>query len=202
MNLIGEVEGRTCVLVDDIVDTAGTLCKAAEALKKNGANKVVAYATHAVLSGSAIENIPTRSLMNWWLPTVFRCVKRPLNVARSALFHSANCSVSRCVVSATKNLSAPCLTRTFDYSFGFANKHCCNRLISEALNLRFRSGRGLFWHNLETIMSTDLTLQAKGREDTGKGASRRLRRLAGEIQPSFTVVVRKNQHRLAWFTKM
>ena len=57
MNLIGEVEGRTCVLVDDIVDTAGTLCKAADALKSNGANKVVAYATHAVLSGKAIENI-------------------------------------------------------------------------------------------------------------------------------------------------
>ena len=57
MNLIGEVEGRTCVLVDDIVDTAGTLCKAAEALKKNGAIKVVAYSTHAVLSGGAIENI-------------------------------------------------------------------------------------------------------------------------------------------------
>jgi len=62
MNLIGEVEGRTCVLVDDIVDTAGTLCKAAEALKKNGAIKVVAYSTHAVLSGSAIENIQNSQL--------------------------------------------------------------------------------------------------------------------------------------------
>jgi len=62
MNLIGEVEGRTCVLVDDIVDTAGTLCKAAEALKKNGATKVVAYSTHAVLSGSAIENIKKLAL--------------------------------------------------------------------------------------------------------------------------------------------
>ena len=62
MNLIGEVEGRTCVLVDDIVDTAGTLCKAAEALKKNGATKVVAYSTHAVLSGSAIENIKNSQL--------------------------------------------------------------------------------------------------------------------------------------------
>jgi ribose-phosphate pyrophosphokinase len=62
MNLIGEVEGRTCVLVDDIVDTAGTLCKAAEALKKNGATKVVAYATHAVLSGKAIENIKNSQL--------------------------------------------------------------------------------------------------------------------------------------------
>jgi len=62
MNLIGEVDGRTCVLVDDIVDTAGTLCKAAEALKKNGAAKVVAYATHAVLSGGAIDNINNSQL--------------------------------------------------------------------------------------------------------------------------------------------
>ena len=64
MNLIGEVEGRTCVLVDDIVDTAGTLCKAAEALKEYGARKVVAYATHAVLSGNAIDNIANSKLDN------------------------------------------------------------------------------------------------------------------------------------------
>ena len=64
MNLIGEVEGRTCLLIDDIVDTAGTLCKAAEALKKFGADKVVAYATHPVLSGKAIENISNSSLDN------------------------------------------------------------------------------------------------------------------------------------------
>ena len=57
MNLIGEVEGRTCLLVDDMVDTAGTLCKAAKALKAHGAAKVVAYCTHAVLSGRAVENI-------------------------------------------------------------------------------------------------------------------------------------------------
>ena len=62
MNLIGEVEGRTCLLIDDIVDTAGTLCKAAEALKKFGAEKVVAYATHPVLSGKAIDNITNSSL--------------------------------------------------------------------------------------------------------------------------------------------
>jgi ribose-phosphate pyrophosphokinase len=64
MNLIGEVEGRTCLLIDDIVDTAGTLCKAAEALKKFGAEKVVAYATHPVLSGKAIDNISNSSLDN------------------------------------------------------------------------------------------------------------------------------------------
>ena len=57
MNIIGEVEGRTCVIIDDLVDTAGTLCKAAGALKDHGALKVVAYITHPVLSGRAIENI-------------------------------------------------------------------------------------------------------------------------------------------------
>ena len=57
MNVIGEVDGRTCLLVDDMVDTAGTLCKAADALKERGATKVVAYCTHAVLSGRALENI-------------------------------------------------------------------------------------------------------------------------------------------------
>ena len=57
MNIIGEVEGKTCVLVDDMVDTAGTLCQAAQALKDEGAIKVVAYITHPVLSGQAIERI-------------------------------------------------------------------------------------------------------------------------------------------------
>ncbi|MDX1253389.1 MAG: ribose-phosphate diphosphokinase [Gammaproteobacteria bacterium] len=57
MHIIGEVEGRTCVLIDDLVDTAGTLCEAARALKAHGAKKVVAYSTHPVLSGRAIENI-------------------------------------------------------------------------------------------------------------------------------------------------
>jgi len=57
MNIIGDVEGRSCVLVDDLVDTAGTLCQAAKALKEKGASKVVAYCTHPVLSGNAIENI-------------------------------------------------------------------------------------------------------------------------------------------------
>jgi ribose-phosphate pyrophosphokinase len=57
MNIIGEVEGKTCVMVDDIVDTAGTLCAAAAALKERGARKVVAYCVHPVLSGAAIRNI-------------------------------------------------------------------------------------------------------------------------------------------------
>jgi ribose-phosphate pyrophosphokinase len=57
MNLIGDVENKTCVLVDDMIDTAGTLCSAAGALKDKGANKVVAYCVHPVLSGKAIDNI-------------------------------------------------------------------------------------------------------------------------------------------------
>jgi len=62
MHIIGDVKGRCCLIVDDMVDTAGTLCKAADALKKDGAKKVVAYCTHPVLSGRAIENIDGSSL--------------------------------------------------------------------------------------------------------------------------------------------
>jgi ribose-phosphate pyrophosphokinase len=62
MNVIGDVEGRTCILIDDMVDTAGTLCQAASVLKEKGAKKVVAYATHAVLSGNAIDNINNSEL--------------------------------------------------------------------------------------------------------------------------------------------
>ena len=62
MHIIGDVTDRTCVLVDDMVDTAGTLCKAADALKEFGAKKVVAYCTHPVLSGRAIENIKNSKL--------------------------------------------------------------------------------------------------------------------------------------------
>lgn len=62
MNIIGEVEGRTCVLIDDMVDTAGTLCLAAQALKDAGAIKVGAYITHAVLSGGAVQRIAESAL--------------------------------------------------------------------------------------------------------------------------------------------
>jgi ribose-phosphate pyrophosphokinase len=62
MNIIGDVEDRSCVIVDDLVDTAGTLCQAAGALKEHGAAKVVAYCTHAVLSGPAVDNISHSAL--------------------------------------------------------------------------------------------------------------------------------------------
>ncbi len=62
MHIIGEVQGRTCVLMDDMVDTANTLCEAAQALKDNGAERVVAYCTHPVLSGNAVERISNSQL--------------------------------------------------------------------------------------------------------------------------------------------
>jgi ribose-phosphate pyrophosphokinase len=57
MHIIGDVEGRDCIIVDDMIDTGGTLCKAAEALKEHGAKRVFAYATHPILSGTAAENL-------------------------------------------------------------------------------------------------------------------------------------------------
>lgn len=62
MHIIGDVDDRTCLIVDDLVDTAGTICKAADALKEAGAQLVVAYCTHPVLSGNAIENMENSSL--------------------------------------------------------------------------------------------------------------------------------------------
>ena len=62
MNIIGDVDGRTCLLMDDMVDTAGTLCKAASALKARGAKAVYAYCTHPVLSGGAVERVAESSL--------------------------------------------------------------------------------------------------------------------------------------------
>jgi ribose-phosphate pyrophosphokinase len=62
MHIIGDVEDKTCVIIDDLVDTAGTLCQAAKALKEHGAEQVIAYATHPVLSGPAVDNITNSKL--------------------------------------------------------------------------------------------------------------------------------------------
>jgi ribose-phosphate pyrophosphokinase len=62
MNIIGDINGRDCIIVDDIVDTAGTLCNAAEALINSGAKSVSAYITHGVLSGPAVERIKNSKL--------------------------------------------------------------------------------------------------------------------------------------------
>lgn len=90
MHIIGDVKDRTCILVDDMVDTAGTLCKAAEALKERGAKRVVAYATHPILSGAAVTNI-TNSLLDEVIVTdtipipaeIMRCKKiRQLTISK------------------------------------------------------------------------------------------------------------------------
>jgi ribose-phosphate pyrophosphokinase len=62
MNIIGDVQGRFCILIDDIVDSAGTLCNAAAALKQAGAEDVVAYCTHGVLSGAAVQRVENSDL--------------------------------------------------------------------------------------------------------------------------------------------
>ena len=62
MNIIGEVDGKDCILIDDIVDSGGTLCNAAEALLNNGANSVTAYITHGVLSGGAVARVSSSKL--------------------------------------------------------------------------------------------------------------------------------------------
>ncbi|MCP5303195.1 MAG: ribose-phosphate pyrophosphokinase [Pseudomonadales bacterium] len=100
MNIIGEVEGRTCLLVDDIVDTAGTLCKAADALKENGAKKVVAYCTHPVLSGKAIENIE-----NSELDTLVVTNSIPLSEAASKCNRISSLSLGRMLAEAIRRVS-------------------------------------------------------------------------------------------------
>ena len=84
MNVIGNVEGRTCILIDDMVDTASTLCQAASILKQRGAKEVVAYTTHAVLSGNAINNINNSELNELVTTNTI-----PLNI------DAANCSKIR-----------------------------------------------------------------------------------------------------------
>jgi len=80
MNIIGDVENRHCILVDDMVDTAGTLCNAAEALMEAGASKVSAYATHGVLSGPAAERLETSCLTEL---VVTDTIKQPEHILRT-----------------------------------------------------------------------------------------------------------------------
>ena len=81
MNIIGEVEGRPCILVDDIVDSGGTLCNAADALIKNGATEVYAYCTHGVLSGTAVERIANSKLKSMVVTDTIEATPGMLNCA-------------------------------------------------------------------------------------------------------------------------
>ncbi|NGY04383.1 ribose-phosphate diphosphokinase [Solimonas terrae] len=101
MNIIGDVSGRTCVVVDDLVDTAGTLCKAAAALKEEGAIKVVAYVTHAVLSGPAISNISNSELDELVVTDTI-----PLSAAAAACPKIRQLSISGLLAETIRRISA------------------------------------------------------------------------------------------------
>ena len=96
MNIIGEVEGKSCVLVDDMVDTAGTLCQAAKALKDHGAKSVAAYITHPVLSGRRWSASRHRRSTNWWSRTRSRCATTRARARRSASCRWRACLRRRC----------------------------------------------------------------------------------------------------------
>lgn len=100
MHIIGEIEGRTCLLVDDIIDTAGTLCSAAKALKAQGAKKVVAYCTHPVLSGKAIDN-----LNNSELDQLVVADSIPLSEAAKNCSRIRSLTLSRMLAEAMRRLS-------------------------------------------------------------------------------------------------
>jgi ribose-phosphate pyrophosphokinase len=100
MHIIGEIENRTCLLVDDMVDTAGTLCSAAKALKEQGAKHVIAYATHPVLSGKAVEN-----LNNSVLDELVVTDSIPLSEAVLACTKVRQLSLSKMLAEAMRRLS-------------------------------------------------------------------------------------------------
>ena len=108
MNIIGDVEGRTCILIDDIVDSGGTICNAAEALLKNGAKEVYAYATHGVLSGGAVARIAQLQAQIAGGDGFHR--RRPrkcANARTSAASPSRRLSAKRCAASTTKKRFEP-----------------------------------------------------------------------------------------------
>ncbi len=100
MNVIGDVDGRTCIIVDDIVDTAGTLCQAARALKDRGARGVVAYITHAVLSGPAIDRINDSALDSMFVTDTI-----PLSAQSKACSRITPLSLDRLLAEAIRRVS-------------------------------------------------------------------------------------------------
>lgn len=109
MHIIGDVKDRDCIIVDDIVDTASTLCRAVEALKEHGASKVAAYITHPVLSGNAIENINTSLLDEIVVTDTI-----PLHDDAKACKRIRNLSLSHMIAEAIRRISgAGSLSRMF-----------------------------------------------------------------------------------------
>ncbi|MCL4405900.1 MAG: ribose-phosphate pyrophosphokinase [Firmicutes bacterium] len=109
MHIIGDVKGRECIIVDDIVDTSGTLAKAAEALKEHGAAKVVAYITHPVLSGNAIRNIESSPIDELVVTDTI-----PLNETAKKCSRIRSISLSHMIAEAMRRISgAGSLSRMF-----------------------------------------------------------------------------------------
>ena len=100
MHIIGDVDGRTCILVDDMVDTAGTLCTAAKALKERGASKVLAYCTHPIFSGRALENIE-----NSLLDEIVITNTIPLSAAAQACTRIRQLDIAPVVAEAVRRIS-------------------------------------------------------------------------------------------------
>ena len=100
MHIIGDVNDRCCLIVDDMVDTAGTLCKAADALKEHGANKVVAYCTHPILSGPALQNIEGSSLDSLVVTDTI-----PLNDAAKACSYIRQLSMAKLLAESIRRVS-------------------------------------------------------------------------------------------------
>jgi len=100
MHIIGDIEGRDCIIVDDMIDTGGTLCKAAEALKQHGAKRVFAYATHPIFSGNAVEN-----LENSVIDEVIVTDSIPLNPEIAALPNVRQLTLGNMLAEAIRRLS-------------------------------------------------------------------------------------------------
>ncbi|MGC4086284.1 MAG: ribose-phosphate pyrophosphokinase [Polyangiaceae bacterium] len=108
MHLIGDVRGRDCIIVDDMIDTAGTLCNAARAAMNYGARRVVACATHGVLSGPAVQRIEQSPLEEVVVTNSFPCPRKLGRVRRSGCCRSGVCSVRPFGASTTAIRSALC----------------------------------------------------------------------------------------------
>ena len=112
MNIIGEIEGRSCILIDDIVDSGGTICNAAEALLREGAKDVCAYATHGVLSGGAVARIKGSKLKSMVITDSIAADRGSRASAPiSAASRSHRCSAKRCAASITKHRFQACSIR-------------------------------------------------------------------------------------------
>ncbi len=169
MNIIGEVEGRTCVIMDDIVDTAGTLCKAADALKEHGAKRVLVLLHPRGLSGAAVSRIDESELDELVVTDTIPLREDAKACPRSARSRSRRCSPTPSCASATRSRSPRC-----SWNEAFALRRL-RRVAASTVSAWLRAGTTPLWSN-----HMQIEFKATKRDAQGTGASRRLRR-AGQI---------------------